>query len=67
MMFWTAEEEGPRIVRTEPGAMTGETIYVDERGGRWTTETRDCGGATVCPTRARVVGGRIVRQPERLD
>lgn len=64
MMFWTAED-GLRIVRSEAGAGTGETIYVDERGGRWTTEARACLGGTGC-TRGRVIGGRITPQRERL-
>ena len=31
------EEDCPRIIRTRPGAQTGETVYVTEDGRTWTT------------------------------
>ena len=33
------EEDCPRIVRTQPGAQTGETVYTTEDGVSWSTHS----------------------------
>ena len=54
-----------KIVMTRSGSGTGDTIYVDEYGGQWTTQHHPVSNTTATPLTGRVVGNVIVTGKQR--